>query len=386
VIARKAKINICRGLSAVRVIAPARRRHCADDVGGTARHGDTRVNLDQIVRELVFSNKARIFPGTADTVEIVDVALGSQQHQREDRFHHPLLVRYRNNGAIEAIRIWLKFRPDLDRLFPLLAAYHGRLDGQVFPTPYFAGHYPGRGVAFLATAYVGGAVLRNRLIRLGALRQTAQLAPVFASNGAKMRRFHDAFPASGAIPVSEIVAQASHLMHETLYFAPAEKEIVLAHLARCQALLPMAALPAVTTHNDWVLKNIIVTPGGTDYVIDTDSMKHPPNWRWFDVVYLLLNVESQRKWFPLVTAAVLRDLWSAWWRGYVGESGLPDGLTPEQLAAILYIVRIEWLVGGTVREPYFEIMDGVVDQPFLRSLKRSVLDGHYSQFAFLNVG
>ena len=344
--------------------------------------------LDQIVRDLVLNNTARIFPGAANAVEIVDVALGAQLHQREDRFHHPLLVHYRSNGAVAAIKIWLKFRPDLDKLFPVLAAYHGRLDGQVFPTPYFAGHCPGPGpgqdVGFLATAHIGGAVLRNRLIRLGALRQSAQLAPVFASNGAKMRKFHDAFAASATIPVSRIVAQATDLTRATPYFSPAEKALVLSHLARVQALLP-ASLPAVGTHNDWVLKNIIVTPEGTDYVIDCDSMRHKPNWRWFDVVYLLLNVESQRRWFPLVTPAMARDLWSAWWRGYIGGSGLPDGLTPEQLAAVLYLVRIEWLVGGTVREPYFEIMAGAISQPFLRSVKKSVLAGHYSLFEFLDV-
>jgi hypothetical protein len=341
--------------------------------------------LDEIVRELVVSNKARIFPGAADAVEIVDVALGPQLHHREDRFHHPLLVHYRQNGAVAAIEMWLKFRPGLDRLFPVLTAYHQRLDGSVFPAPYFAGHCPKRDVAFVATALVRGTVLRNRLIRLGALRQTAQLAPVFASNGAKMRRFHDAFPAAAEIAVGSIIARARRLTGATPHFTPAEKEVVQAHLARCEAGLPMASLPAVPTHNDWVLKNIIVTGDGTDYVVDTDSMRHPPNWRWFDVVYLLLNLESQRKWFPLVTAAMVRELWGSFWRGYLGDAGPPDRLTPEQLAAILYLVRIAWLVGGTVREPYFEIMDKAVDRPILRALKRSVLRGDYSIFGFLNV-
>lgn len=344
------------------------------------------MDLDQIVRELVLANKARIFPGTAEMVEIVDVALGPARHRREDRSHRSLVIHYRNGGALEAIGLWLKFRPELDRLFPVLAAYHGRLGGRVFPTPYFAGRCPGEDVAFVATAEVGGAVLRNRLIRLGALRQARRLAPVFAANGAKMRKFHDAFPAASAIPVGEIVAQARRLTCTSRHFSPAEKAIVLSHLARCAGLLPMAALPAVGTHNDWVLKNIIVAPDGTDYVIDCDSMRHPPNWRWFDVVYLLLNMESQRKWFPLVTPAMMRELWSAFWRGYLGERGLPDGLTPQQLAAILYIVRIEWLVGGTVREPYFEIMQGAINRPFLRTLKRSVLAGRSSLFDFLDAG
>jgi hypothetical protein len=113
-------------------------------------------------------------------------------------------------------------------------------------------------------------------------------------------------------------------------------------------------------------------------------MMHRPNWRWFDIVYLLLNVESQRKWFPLITLPMLCRLWRAFWRGYIGDMGVPDGLSVEQLAAILYIVRIEWLVGGTIRPPYFEIISGPAKRRILRSLTRSVLRGHYSLFDFLS--
>lgn len=348
--------------------------------------GEAEGDLAATVEQLVHANKARLFPGFADAIEILDVALGPAQHRREDRSHRALTIRYRADGREDALRLWLKFRPGLDRLFPVLAAFDEPLGGRVFPMPYFAGHCPSGDESFLATAFVSGEVLRNRLIRLGALRQAARLAPVFAANGAKMRQFHDALPAAQAIAVADIVEQAAGLTRATPYFSAPEKDIVLAYLARCRAALPMAALPAVTAHNDWVLKNIIVLPDGTDRVIDCDSMRHPPNWRWFDVVYLLLNVESQRKWSPLVTAASCERLWLAFWQGYVGARGLPDRLTPAQLAAILYIVRLEWLVGGTVREPYFEIMDGRLDKRYLRRLRKSVLAGHYSLFAFLDAG
>ena len=72
---------------------------------------------------------------------------------------------------------------------------------------------------------------------------------------------------------------------------------------------------------------------------------------------------------------MMDELWQAFWSGYIGEKGIPDGLTNEQLAALLYIVRVQWLVGGTVRPPYFEIMAGPSSQQFLFSLKQSVLFG-----------
>jgi hypothetical protein len=342
--------------------------------------------LNETVRRLVHANQARIFRDGAAPVEIDEVALGAVQHRREDRAHRALTIRYRSGGVAGARTLWLKLRPGLDRLYPLLASYDQQGGAQTFPTPYFAGQCPGDDIGFIVTEFAAGEVLRNRLVRLGALRQSARLAPVFAANGAKMRQFHDACAPTQAIAVDAIVAQAARLTRETPHFTAAEKQAVLAHLADCHSALPMAVLPAVTLHNDWVLKNIIVARDGADLVIDCDSMRHPPNWRWFDVVYLLLNVESQQKWRPLVTAAMVERLWQEFWRGYIGAQGLPDGLTREQLAAILYIVRIEWLVGGTVREPYFEIMNGRVDRRYLCGLKESVLRGRYSLFEFLDAG
>jgi hypothetical protein len=332
----------------------------------------------------VLRNKAQIFPGIANSVNIAEITVGPPQYQREDRYHRLLTVHYQNEGSADIVRFWLKFRRGIDELYPVLAACHLRMKQPIFPTPYFAGRCPDDDEAFLATAYVDGIVLRNRVIWLGAMRRTRQLEPIFRSNGAKMRQFHDTSVGPQAIAVTDIVDQARELTVATPYLSAEEREIVLARLARCQSLLPMTTLPAVLTHNDWILKNIIVTPDGTDYVIDCDSMKHRPTWRWFDIVYLLLNVESQRKWFPLVTSRMLCKLWRAFWRGYIGDVGVPDGLSVEELAAILYIVRIEWLVGGAVRPPYFEIISGPAKTRILRSLKRSVVRGHYSLFDFLS--
>ncbi|MBV9939072.1 MAG: phosphotransferase [Acidobacteriaceae bacterium] len=334
------------------------------------------------IRDLVHSNKAQIFP-SANTVEIFDLALGPPQYRRQDRYHRSLVVNYRSQGSTDFIKIWLKFRPGLYHIYPLLAACQSRLDPKVFPTPYFAGSGPNEDESFLATAHVDGTSLRNRLLRLAALRRTGELECVFRSNGAKMRQFHDVFASPEVIAVASVVDRVMRLLRESRYFTGAEKNIVLACLDRCRSLLGEKTLPAVLTHNDWLLRNILVTPCGTDYVVDCDSMRYPPNWRWVDVAYLLLNVESQRKWYPLINRRMMEELWRAFWSGYIGEKGLPDGLTGKGLAAVLYIVRVQWLVGAAVRPPYFEIMAGPSSQRLLISLKRSVLLGHYSLFGFL---
>jgi Ser/Thr protein kinase RdoA (MazF antagonist) len=98
-------------------------------------------------------------------------------------------------------------------------------------------------------------------------------------------------------------------------------------------------------HNDWILRNILVAADGVDYVVDFDSMRARADLRWLDVAYLLLNIESQIKWFPLLTAGMLAELSREFWRGYAGDTGLPDNLSPEQLVAILYVLRLRYLLG-----------------------------------------
>ena len=101
-------------------------------------------------------------------------------------------------------------------------------------------------------------------------------------------------------------------------------------------------------------------------------MRARADLRWLDVTYLLLNIESQIKWFPLLTAGMLAELSREFWCGYAGDRGLPDGLSPEQLVAILYVLRLRYLLGGAARPAYFRIMDGPLDHRALRSLKQSV--------------
>jgi hypothetical protein len=73
--------------------------------------------------------------------------------------------------------------------------------------------------------------------------------------------------------------------------------------------------------------------------------------RWLDVAYFQVNLDSQLKWYPLVTAQMLADQSREFWHGYAGYSILPDKLTSEQVMTILYILRLRCLLGGTKRPP-----------------------------------
>jgi hypothetical protein len=336
-------------------------------------------DFSSIARGLVLGNRARIFPDIRGSIEVIDVELGRPKFIRDDRYHCRLTVHYRADGSTKSLQMWLKFRPQLHTLLPILDAYHERLNGQVFPRVYFAWCAQNEKSAVLATAYVQGITLRSRLLMLAAFRQTVRLLPTFRSSGTKMRRFHDAFGSAECMEVTTLIDSTADLVRETPYLSTSEKVSVRSHLDRYAHVLAVPTLPTVQVHNDWILRNVIVAADGTDYVVDCDSMLARADLRWIDVAYFLLNVDSQLKWYPLVTAEMLADLSREFWRGYAGEH-LPDKLTSEQVTAILYILRLRCLLGGTTRPPYFQVMGGPLDRRALCNLKESVVSGAATLF------
>ena len=342
-------------------------------------------DFSDIARGLVLRNRGRIFPDIRGSIEVLDVELGRRKFTRGDRYHCRLTVHYRADGSTRSLGMWLKFRPQLHTLLPILDACHERLNGQVFPRAYFAWCAQDGSSAALATAYVRGTTLRNRLLTLATFRRTSRLLPILRSSGTKMRRFHDAFVSTESIDIGPLIDSTADLVRKTTYFSAAEKASVRSHLDRYAHFLTIRTLPAVQVHNDWILRNIMVTADGTDYVVDCDSMRTRTDLRWLDVVYFLLNMDSQLKWHPLVTAEMLAELSREFCYGYAGEH-FPDSLTQEQVIGILYILRLKCLLGGTTRlpyfdrPPYFEILGGPVGRRALRSLTDGVVNGRATLF------
>ena len=172
--------------------------------------GSELSDFSGIARGLVLRNRARIFPDIHGSIEVIGVELGRRKFIRDDRYHCRLTVHYRADGSTRSLEMWLKFRPQLHILLPILDACHERLNGLVFPRAYFAWCAQDEKSAVLATAYVQGTTLRSKLLTLATLRQTSRLLPIFRSSGTKMRRFHDAFGSTESIeiaPLSSTVRQ-----------------------------------------------------------------------------------------------------------------------------------------------------------------------------------
>jgi hypothetical protein len=244
----------------------------------------------------------------------------------------------------------------------------------IFPKPILGWHSLNGARSLLLMARVEGKTLRDRLMQAALLRRTAGLKDVFASNGAKMRRFHDASEASGSVTVEQFIARAHALVDHTTFFTAAEKLPVHRHVnGYGRVLRDLRTLPLRRIHHDWTLRNVLVDKNGVDHLVDFDSIRGPAASRWIEVTRLLLNLESQAKWSPIVTWDMVSELWGSFWDGYA-DGGIPE-CTPDQVPAMIFLARLYHLLGGTFRVPLFEKHRRVIDRRFIAAVKRGVLEG-----------
>ena len=153
------------------------RQRIASIAGGVM--GSELIDFSSVVRGLVLRNRDRIFPDIHGSIEVIDVELSRRKFIRDDRYHCRLTVRYRADGSTKSLQMWLKFRPQLHTLLPILDAYNERLNGQVFPRAYFAWCAQDGSSAAPATAYVRGITLRNMLLMLADSLEVRQLSAGF---------------------------------------------------------------------------------------------------------------------------------------------------------------------------------------------------------------
>ena len=335
--------------------------------------------LTSIVRDLFVANSARIFASSTVVVDDISVEIGRKMHAREDIYHRPVLVRGATNRGPFKFELWLKWRPSIATIFPLLAELYQRLGSEVFPRPFFAWRSHSGADSFLLLERVDGRTLRNKFLQDSILRLDTSIDDLFYSSGEKMRRFHDTFKANKSVEIRLLFDNIAALVSASNLLNSTQKLNILFQLrAYFHDFSDVKTLPVVKIHHDWTLRNILIDQRKRPIVIDFDSMQAPDDLRWYDVGCFLLNVESQLKWTPLVSRRMIVSAWKAFWMGYMTATGSPDDLSKRQIAAILYLVRVSYLVGGTFRRPYIEKFTSPLSRRFIKSMLRGLEEGRYS--------
>jgi hypothetical protein len=196
-----------------------------------------------------------------------------------------------------------------------------------------------------------------------------------------MRVFHDLSAASGVRRVGELAENARSVTSGTEYLSDDERKQIIRHIEMAErSANSQAELALIKIHNDWVLRNILIENTGSFYLVDLDSIRAPCNSRWYDVSYFLINLESQLKYWPLINRKSIVALWESFWQGY-SEKGLPDALSSNQIRALVYLIKIQYLFGATIRPPLFKVYKNFLGPLYLRNLKKSLVQGQCSTLA-----
>jgi len=292
--------------------------------------------------------------------------------------HHRLVhVDYESRGRPGACRIWLKFRDDFDGAFDIHRRIYGAAgyDPKFLPRPYFLHRLEAPPLSVVAMEYVPGERLRKAVITAALGRKRHQLVETFGRLGVQLRSFHDALATPATRTIADRMEQMERAIGDSHYFAAAERQALLRHAAYAADLIGReAGLRVTQTHGDLAVRNVIRRPDGTLTLIDCDSLHRRQDSGWCDVAHLLINIESLIRYSPLIRSRLLAGISRAVCAGYRGAS-YPDGLSPEQVHALIYLLKIERALGLHGRRPLFAKLATASGRRYLRRFKADLVRG-----------
>jgi len=339
------------------------------------------IDMSAWVEEIVRNNRSAIFREENNDLRIVELSVSGRLRRRDDRYHQVVDIRYATSKGTYRKKLWLKVRKGFGELYGIHCDLYERLEGfrKVVPEPYFydEGCRGGEG-SVIGMEFVEGTSLRNILLKKAVCGGLRSLTSVFSEVGAGMRIFHDTSRSSGVKRVWELADNARRVTSCSPHLTEDQRKELVKHIEGAERSAGAATeLPLIKIHNDWILRNLLIMRDGGVRVVDLDSMRAPDNSRWYDLCYFLINVESQLKYWPVMGRAGLLGLWKSFWCGY-SDNGLPEALSAKMIIAILYLIKVEYLFGGTIRPPLFEVYGRYLGKVYLRQVKESVIRGAYS--------
>jgi tRNA A-37 threonylcarbamoyl transferase component Bud32 len=336
----------------------------------------------EAIQAVVLKNLAAIgFHGERQGVE-VNIAELKRQNSTSSRIGGVISVQ----GPGNRVNLWAKKVEEPARAFDAIHTLYGLLENkgihQPVPKPLF--YDPAMGLLFMER--IPGRCLLS-VIAAGCVWSSDRLFDRYRERlvaiGRWMGNWHSVASTgksttlAAMLPAIEGVLSGSH-------FSVEEQNRLREHLRRLAgSAIAHAEWPLVTPHNDITLRNLFIDQDRF-HVIDWDAMVHPRFPRqaivWWDLITLLMNIESLMRFRPLTSREKLRDLCSSLWRGYMdARPGAQIGLD-EFRKSIMFVVVLRYYCGLGSDRPLYRIYRHNLGWRYSRAVRRRLLAGSGSLF------
>lgn len=349
-------------------------------------HGQAQHSREAI-RAVVLKNLAAIgFNIEYQTVE-VDIAEPKRQNPTSTRIGGGIAVQGTDrSGRGNRMSLWAKKVEEPALAFDAINKLYGLLEknGIHRPVPKPLFYDPATGLVFMER--IRGRCLLP-VVAAGCVwssdRRFDGYRELFVAIGRWMSNWHSVASVGKYTTLASMLPAIEGMLGES-NFAIEEKNQLREHLQRLGgSAVAHAEWPLVTPHNDITLRNVFIDDDSF-HVIDWDAMVHPSFPRqtilWWDLITLLMNLESLMRFRPLISREKLGDLCSSLWRGYVeGRSSTQMGLD-EFRSSIMFVVVLSYYCGVGSDRPLHRIYHHHLGWRYSRAVRRRLLAGSGSLF------
>ncbi len=351
-----------------------------------ALHGN-ELDTREAIRAVVLKNLPAIgFNSEYETVE-VNVAELKRQNSTSTRIGGAITVQGTDrSGRGNRMNLWAKKVDTPARAFDAISTLYRLMEKkgihQPAPKPLF--YDPATGLLFMER-------IRGRCL-LPAIAASCVWSSERLFHGYRERllaigRWMSNWHAVASVGKSTTLASMLPAIEGVLSgaeFTAEEKNQLREHLRRLGAsAIAHAEWPLVTPHNDITLRNVFVDDDHF-HVIDWDAMVHPyfppQTIVWWDLITLLMNIESLMRLHPLTNREKLRGLCSSLWQGYMdGQSRAQIGLD-EFRRSIMFVVVLSYYCGLGSPLPLYRIYQRNLGWRYSKAVRRRLLAGSGSLF------
>lgn len=348
--------------------------------------GDDR--RKQVLLELIERHLPDILGVEWKNATLSRISISEPLMPMHGRHHRAVQVDYDTATGPKGCKIWLKFRAGLEQSFEVHRRIYGAagFDSHFLPQPYFCHRLEGGPETVVAMEHVTGMRLRTAVATAALGRGRATLVQSFRRLGGQLRSFHDALALPTTRPLADSMDRLRQAIEGTQFFTAAERATLREHSERAADIVGRdRQLRMTETHGDLAVRNVIRRPDGTLTLIDCDSLQRRLDSGWCDVAHLLINIESLIRYSPLIRSRLLGQLGRGVCAGYRGES-YPDGLTQDQVNALLYLLRIERALGLQGRRPLFAKLSNLSGRRYLRRFKADLVRGAHGTLGLGEMG